>query len=149
MLKPARHDREQQRGPWRARRWRLRRALAAALLLQGLGVASAGRALAQYSPNCERNGRPDFCAYTPVAGASTERQDFGLLVFADHTVYEVMRNETSCTSRGPVRTCDAKIIRPPGHPRAIPAWYRGTAYEGGYRHEYVGKGIHLTYTYLD
>jgi len=48
-----------------------------------------------------------------------------------------------------VRTCDAKIITPPGNPRAIPAWYRGTAYEGGYKHEYVGQGVHITHVFLD
>lgn len=55
-----------------------------------------------------------------------------------HIVYEVMRNETSCKTRGNVRTCDAKMFTPPGNPRAIPARYRGKAYEGGTKHEYVG-----------
>lgn len=120
-------------------------AVAPALLI---GV-TPGPAGAQYSPNCERNGRRDYCAYTQVAGATTERQEFAQIVFADHTVYEVLRNETSCKQQGNVRTCDAKIITPPGNPRAIPAWYRGTAYEGGYKHEYVGQGIHITYVFLD
>jgi hypothetical protein len=120
-------------------------AAAPALLI----AAAAGPAGAQYSPNCERNGRRDYCAYTQVAGASNERQEFAQIVFADHTVYEVLRNETSCKQNGNVRTCDARIITPPGNPRAIPAWYRGTAYEGGYRHEYVGQGIHITYVFLD
>jgi hypothetical protein len=111
--------------------------------------ASPGPAGAQYSPNCERNGRRDYCAYTQVAGATNERQEFAQIVFADHTVYEVLRNDTSCKQQGNVRTCDAKIITPPGNPRAIPAWYRGTAYEGGYKHEYVGQGIHITYVFLD
>ncbi|QVL54104.1 MAG: hypothetical protein KFB97_07325 [Cyanobium sp. M30B3] len=114
-----------------------------------LMVAAAGPAGAQYSPNCERNGRRDYCAYTQVAGATNERQEFAQIVFADHTVYEVLRNDTSCRQQGSVRTCDAKIITPPGNPHPIPAWYRGTAYEGGYRHEYVGKGIHITYVFLD
>ena len=48
-------------------------------------------------------------------------------MFTHHTVVEVMRNETSCTLNGPVRTCNAKIISPPGHPKALPAYYRGTA----------------------
>jgi hypothetical protein len=112
-------------------------------------AAAPGPAGAQYSPNCERNGRRDYCAYTQVAGATNERQEFAQIVFADHTVYEVLRNETSCKQNGNVRTCDARIITPPGNPRAIPAWYRGTAYEGGYRHEYVGQGIHITYVFLD
>ena len=90
---------------------------------------------AQYSPNCERNGRRDYCAYTQVAGATNERQEFAQIVFADHTVYEVLRNETSCQQQG--------------NPRAIPAWSRGTAYEGGYKHEDVGQGIHITDAFLD
>lgn len=27
--------------------------------------------------------------------------------------------------------------------------FAATYYEGGYRNEYVGKGIHITYAYLD
>ena len=115
-------------------------------LLTGAATGPAG---AQYSPNCERNGQRDFCAYTQGAGATNERQEFAQIVFADHTVYEVMRNETSCKQNGNVRTCDARIITPPGNPKPIAAWYRGTAYEGGYKHEYVGQGIHITYVYLD
>jgi hypothetical protein len=111
--------------------------------------ATPGPVGAQYSPNCERNGRRYYCAYTQIVGATNERQEFAQIVFADHTVYEVLRNDTSCKHQGNVRTCDAKIISPPGNPRAIPAWYRGTAYEGGYKHEYVGEGIHITYVFLD
>jgi hypothetical protein len=129
-------------------RWQQLQRLLTPLPLLLLG-AVAGPAAAQYSPNCERNGRRDYCAYTQIAGATNERQEFAQVVFADHTVYEVMRNETSCKTRGNVRTCDAKIITPPGNPKAIPAWYRGTAYEGGYKHEYVGQGIHITFVYLD
>jgi hypothetical protein len=111
--------------------------------------AAPGPVGAQISPNCERNGRRDSCAYTPTASASSEHQEVGRIVFADHTVYEVMRNESSCKEKGNLRTCDARITTPPGNPRTIPAWYRGTAYEGGYRHEYVGQGIHITYWFLD
>jgi hypothetical protein len=121
----------------------------APLLAPLLGLALTSPGLAQYSPNCERNGRRDFCAYTQLVGATNAQQEFGMLVFADHTVFEVLRNDSACTNRGPVRTCNAKIITPPGNPKPIPAWYRGTAYEGGYRHEYIGQGIHLTFTYLD
>jgi hypothetical protein len=91
-------------------------AVAPALLIG----ASPGPARAQYSPNCERNGRRDYCAYTQVAGATNERQEFAQIVFADHTVYEVLRNETSCKQQGNVRTCDAKIITPPGDIAAPP-----------------------------
>jgi hypothetical protein len=37
----------------------------------------------------------------------------------------------------------------PSTPSPIAAWYRGTAYEGGYKHDYVGQGIHITSVYLD
>ena len=104
---------------------------------------------AQLSPNCERNGRRDYCAITPVA-ATPDRKGHEIITFADHSVYEVMRNEASCkniTDR--IQTCNAWIISPTGNPQTIPAYYRGTYYEGGYKNEYVGKGIHITYVYLD
>ncbi|MFM9104906.1 MAG: hypothetical protein ACKOPS_27765, partial [Cyanobium sp.] len=75
-------------------------------------------------------GRRDTCAYTQVAGATNERQEFAQIVFADHTVDEVLRNETSCKQQGNVRTCNAKIITPPGNPRTIPAWYRAPPMRG-------------------
>lgn len=122
----------------------------AALVLLALGWSLMPGALAQYSPNCLRNGKKDFCAITPVPGATTEQQTVELLTFADHAVYELLRNEGSCRKAAEhLRTCDARIITPPGSPQAIPAFYRGTDYEGGYRHEYVGKGIHLIYFFLD
>lgn len=127
-----------------------RRARAAALLLglsAGLGLAAPGQA--QYSPNCRRNGQKDYCAITPNVVAS-EQQTLDMLTFADHRVYELLRNETSCREVAPgVRTCNAKIITPPGNPQAINAYYRGTKYEGGYKHEYVGAGVHLIYFFLD
>ena len=119
-------------------------AVAPALLI----AAAPGPAGAQYSPNCQRNGQRDYCAYTQLAGGTHKHQETAQIVFADHTVYEVMRNETSCKQNGNVRTCDARISTQ-GNPKPIPAWYRGTAYEGGYTHEYVGQGIHITYGFLD
>lgn len=106
-------------------------------------------AQAQYSPNCLRNGKKDACAVTQVAGATTPQQELAQIVFADHSVVEVLRNETSCKQNGAIRTCNAKIITPPGHPKALPAYYRGTAYEGGYRHEYVSSRLRITYFFLD
>ncbi len=107
-------------------------------------------ARAQLSPNCERNGKRDFCAITPVAGATSLRQVFDMIMFADNTVYEVQRNEESCRKVAPsVETCNAKIITPPGSSKPIPAFYRRTFYEGGVKQEYVGKGIHITYFYVD
>ena len=113
----------------------------------GMGIDGAQ---AQWSPNCQRNGKNDYCAITPLAGATTEKQAFDILTFADHSVYELLRNEVSCKKVSErIRTCNAKIITPPGNSKAIAAYYRGTSYEGGYKHEYVGKGIHLTFFYLD
>lgn len=112
-------------------------------------VLSPAAGKAQLSPNCQRNGQSDYCALTPVAGATTDQQAVDKITFADHTVYEVLRNETSCKNVSPtVRTCNAKITTV-GRTRSIPAFYRGTYYEGGYKHEYVGRGIRLTYFYLD
>lgn len=102
---------------------------------------------AQYSPNCERNGRRDACAFTAFAGGNS--LDVGVLVFADHRVYGLQRDERSCRDRGPVRLCKAWILAPPGSSTPIPATYRGTAYEGGYRHDYLSPKLTLRFTYLD
>jgi hypothetical protein len=121
---------------------------APALLLALLAPLSP-RAEAQFSPNCERNGRRESCAYTPLPGGPPEMER-GVLVFADHTMIEVQRNAASCRQKGPVITCDARILMPPGHEEMVrPAFYRGTAYEGGYRHEYGSRGLRLVFSYLD
>ena len=119
-------------------------AFAMAIALPGL------KAGAQLSPNCERNGKRDYCAITPVAGATNLKQSFDMIMFADNTVYEVSRNLESCKKVAPnIETCNAKIITPPGNPKQIPAFYRRTFYEGGVKQEYVGKGIHIMYVYVD
>ena len=108
------------------------------------------KAGAQLSPNCERNGKRDYCAITPVAGATNLKQAFDMIMFADNTVYEVLRNQDSCKKVAPnIETCNAKIITPPGNPKSIPAFYRRTFYEGGVKQEYVGRGIHIMYVYVD
>ncbi|MEB3193605.1 MAG: hypothetical protein VKO19_00590 [Cyanobacteriota bacterium] len=118
--------------------------LAPFLALTMVALAPAG---AQLSPNCERNGRRDYCAITPGANTPSHPAQ-EIITFADHSVYEVMRNEASCRNiTDKIRTCHAKIVSRPG--QEIQAFYRGTSYEGGYKNEYVGKGIHLTYFYLD
>lgn len=123
------------------------------LLLLGLVMMSAllgAGSHAQFSPNCERNGKRDYCAITPVAGATNLKQVFDMIMFADNTVYEVLRNQESCKKVAPnVETCNAKIITPPGNPKQIPAFYRRTSYEGGAKHEYSGRGIHIMYLYMD
>lgn len=115
-----------------------------------LAALTAMGAQAQLSPNCERNGKRDYCAITPVAGATNQKQAFDMIMFADNTVYEVLRNLESCKNVSEkVETCNAKIITPPGNPAPIPAYFKRTFFEGGVRQEYVGKGIHITYHYLD
>ncbi len=82
--------------------------------------------------------------------ASKKTETLTAITFADHTVYEVVRNEASCKDTSDkVRTCNARILTPSSKDKSIPAFYRGTYYEGGYKHEYVGKGVHLTYFFLD
>lgn len=122
----------------------------ASLLWCGAALAAApAPLLAQYSPNCERNGRREFCAFTPGADPAQGGRDVGRLVFADHTVYGLQRDEASCRDRGQVRVCRAWILSPPGSDHPVAATYRGTAYEGGYRHEFVSPRLRLTYTFLD
>lgn len=119
-------------------------AFAMAIVLPGLNAG------AQLSPNCERNGKRDYCAITPVVGATNQKQVFDMIMFADNTVYEVLRSQESCKRVAPnIETCNAKIITPPGNPKSIAAFYRRTFYEGGVKQEYVGKGIHITYFYID
>lgn len=121
-----------------------------AMLLGGFSWVAGLDAAAQLSPNCERNGKHDYCAVTPVAGATTETQSFDLITFADHTVYEVTRSLASCKKISEnVERCNAKIIAPPGSSKILPAFYRRTFHEGGVKQEYVAQGIHLTYFYLD
>ncbi|MEB3235294.1 MAG: hypothetical protein VKM98_07690 [Cyanobacteriota bacterium] len=105
---------------------------------------------AQWSPNCTRNGRPDHCAITPVAGVSNAKQSRDIVVFADHRAYEVLVDQTSCrrVSRQQ-ESCAATILSPPGNTRAIAASYRRTYYEGGVKHEAIAQGLHLSYVFLD
>ena len=125
-------------------RWALVLVLGGALAMAwGLPVR------AQYSPNCERNGRRDYCAYTPPGPTARPSRDAGRLVFADHTVYALQRDEASCRTIGAVRRCRAWILQPPGSDRPIPATYVGTAFEGGYRHAYQSPRLNLAYSYLD
>jgi hypothetical protein len=124
-----------------------------AALLVGLCTIAAlplPQANAQLSPKCERNGKRDYCAITPIAGATNIKQTFDMIMFADDTVYEVLRyNETCKMISDKVETCSARIITPPGNPKPISAIYRRTFYEGGVKQEYLGKGIHITYYFVD
>jgi hypothetical protein len=130
-------------------RYRSKRLLAAGVL-GGMAAGLTSAAMAQYSPNCLRNGKSDYCAITPMERADKKNEVLTAITFADHTAYEVVRNEASCKNTSDkVMTCNARIVAPQGGGKPMPAFYRGTYYEGGYKHEYVGKGIHLTYFFLD
>lgn len=124
-------------------------ALLTTLLTTTLALAALP-ALAQMSPVCERNGRRDYCALTPVPGSTNARQVVDLIMFADNSVYRVERNLESCRKISErVETCNARISKPPGAAQSIPATYRATTFEGGVKHEYIGKGIRLSYSYAD
>ena len=45
--------------------------VAAIAVLGGYAATALPNANAQLSPNCERNGKRDYCAITPIAGATT------------------------------------------------------------------------------
>ena len=125
------------------------RSLSSLLLALCLGSLHLPAAVhAQMSPNCERNGRRDHCALTAgTASTPAGQQPVDLIVFADHTVYEVWRDQRSCRTAGAITTCNASIQVRGG--RSLPAVYRGTAYEGGYRNEYRARGLRFSYGILD
>ena len=51
------------------------RALLLIFAWQGIGIGIwMDGAQAQWSPNCQRNGKSDYCAITPLAGATTENR---------------------------------------------------------------------------
>ena len=107
-------------------------------------------AVAQISPNCQRNGRPAFCAVTPRSEPGQEQTVVEAITFADHTVVEARREQGSCKPVSErVITCRATLIVSPGSGQAIRATYRGTAYEGGYSNAYTAKGLSLRYSVMD
>jgi len=123
-------------------------------------------ALAQFSPNCLRNGRPEACALTPAPepakapAAAGTRPSAGLagavppagsltVMYADHSAYRLIKDETLCRHRGMLSECPATIIPGNGYGSPIRARYRGTAYEGGYRHDYSSPGLTITFFFVD
>ena len=122
-------------------------AIAAALIVTLLGATPAH---AQLSPNCIRNEKKDYCSISHGhyrREKSEERFD-ETIVFADHSVYEVSRLQATCKSAEThVVSCDATISK--RWENSTSAKYTGTYYEGGYKHEYIGDNIHITYFYLD
>ena len=129
-------------------RW-IPRLAALSALLGGLISGSGPAALAQMSPNCERNGRKLACAYTPWPASSTAQREAGRVVFADHTIVELQLEPGSCRLQGRERLCKAWILAPAAAGQPQPARYQGTAYEGGYRHAYRSSKLQLTYWVLD
>jgi hypothetical protein len=122
---------------------------AAAAWLLGLAVAlQPCFAQAQISPRCRRNGRLDFCAVTPQPDAQNANRRAEVLVFANGDTYRLSVDEASCRALSDFRRiCAARLQIGFGEP--IPATYEGTAYEGGYRHEYTTRGLSLVYVFLD
>lgn len=125
-------------------------ALLTTTLLSTTLALAALPALAQMSPVCERNGRRDYCALTPVPGSTNARQVVDLIMFADNSVYRVERSLQSCRRVSEkVETCSARITPPPAGSASIPAVFRSTYFEGGVKHEVIARGIRLSYNVAD
>lgn len=120
--------------------------LVGAMMVATLGWQAASQA--QVSPHCERNDRRDYCAVT-VNSDRDSGYPSAWIVWADHSKVEVIRDERSCHDSGPVRTYQASMRVVPGEDQPVRAQYRGTAYEGGYRHEYSRPGLKIAFSYLD
>jgi len=147
-------QRSSESGPWWGRRGLRSAGGLGGLLAVSLGGLLAGLAappapaLAQYSPNCLKDGRKAYCALTIEAG-SAKGSGAITVVFADHSAYRLVRDEASCRQQGPVNTCRATISPGNGQQPAQAASYVGTWYEGGYRHEYRNRSVAITYFFLD
>ena len=129
-----------------------RRQLCCPWLVGGLALlqCSCLVAMAQISPNCQRNGRHAFCAVTPRTDPGPADTVVEVITFADHTMVEARREQGSCKPVGErAISCNATLIVSPGSGQAIRATYRGTAYEGGYSNAYDAKGISLQYNVID
>lgn len=104
--------------------------------------------LAQLSPLCERNGRPDYCAYTAEDDGSDGQREMAWIVFADHTRVRLVRDELNCRAEGEFRVCDAWMSIPRTASQLLPASYRGRCIPGGYRHEYRSRVLQFAYVFL-
>lgn len=141
-------------------------AAAIAALVSLVNAALPSPAWAQYSPNCLRNGKPLACALTPgpeqeqpplpAAGRGTAESRPSppppstlTVMYADHRAYRLVKEEVSCRQQGLVIDCPATIIPDNGYGAPFKARYRGTAYEGGYRHEYRSPSLSITYFFVD
>lgn len=106
-------------------------------------------ARAQYSPNCRYNGRPAACALTPGPEDAASGDEVVTVVYADHRAFRLQRRARACRQQGMRTTCPATVILDNGYGRSLSGRYEGTAYEGGYRHEYSVEGHRITYFFLD
>jgi len=104
--------------------------------------------LAQMSPLCERNGRPDFCAYTPEEDGSAAVRETAWIVFADMTRVRLVRDEANCRAQGALRLCRAWMALASAGGEPLPAQYRGRCVPGGYRHEYRSRVMQLAFVVL-
>lgn len=117
------------------------------LLLTGATGLASGLALserplrAQLSPNCLRNGKAAACAVTP--GESGPERTVVTVVFADHSSWQLEKDERRCTNRHPVTTCPALITGANSNGAPLRGNYTGTWYEGGYRHNWSAPGIRI------
>lgn len=104
--------------------------------------------LAQVSPLCERNGRPDYCAYTPEEDGSAPERETAWIVFADQMRVRLVRDEANCRAQGAFRLCQAWMTLTSAAGEPLPAQYRGRCIPGGYRHEYRSRVLQLAFVVL-
>ena len=110
---------------------------------------SINTAIAQTSPKCQLNGKWTFCSVTSQSRADDEKIEESI-AFANGVIYDVSRRGfNGCRHDGKITTCNAKVIDRGNGWKSIPAYYKGTYYEGGYKHEYISGGLSLTYYYMD
>ena len=130
----------------------IRHLLAALALLPlgaGLPPGGGGTALAQYSPNCLYNGRPDPCAITPGPEDPAAGRSVVTVVYADHRAFRLERSTGDCRHEGPRTTCAVTLRADNGNGAPVVGRYEGTWYEGGHRHEVRAGGHRITYFFLD
>lgn len=122
----------------------------AALVAGSVSVASGlvVPSQAQLSPRCERDGKLDYCAVTQSPAKEDPNAVREVVAIANGDTFRIFRSDSACMKITPFqRACDA-IIQPPLG-ALIHEHYIGTYYEGGYRHEYIGKNLKIVYFYMD
>lgn len=117
--------------------------------LLGLLLAAVAPAQAQYSPNCRLNGQPVCCSLTPVAPLRAGEPEALTVVFADHRAIRLQQQPASCRNTGPLTRCEATLTPDNGMGTPLRGHYEGLAYEGGYRHRWIGRELSLEFVFLD